>query len=260
MAIDKSVHSICILWGLDPFSWAGKGSTQSCSRLIVRQWYVFWQNLHAQCEDDCIRRKRPRAFIWYVYCKGSFHLARQERALGDSVPTRVTSLNPSSGHNSATNWRSMLIQMSLDSCAGGAARAGSPTPRPARPRGRPGPAVVGGRLRVIPILPESGTKLPRIEPLEQRATKVPSWKVTLIAFPSFLGPKTQKNSTLEGRRRHLYFSAGRVTAWLETKEKVTLDCGRRVFPLSTGRTTHPRTFLLDDSSQPFSQRVSYPKL
>ena len=86
---------------------------------------------------------------WWVYCRGPVDLARQEWVLGDSAPPQITSLNPPNGYNSATNWRSMLVRVSLDSFAGGAARAGLPKPRV---------AVAGVLLHIFLILPGSDAK------------------------------------------------------------------------------------------------------
>ena len=123
---------------------------------MVRQKQVFWQNLHAYygCSASGIRSQweMPRGFIWYVYCKDLLHSAGQERASCDSAPPRVAPLNSLKGHSSVTSWRGIIIQVSLDSQADGAARAGLPKSRP---------AVVGHLLLAFWILLGSGIKLPR---------------------------------------------------------------------------------------------------
>ena len=49
-----------------------------------------------------IRREMPRAFIWYVYCGDSLHLAEQERSFGDSAPLQGGPCKSPNGHSSAT--------------------------------------------------------------------------------------------------------------------------------------------------------------
>ena len=79
---------------------------------------------------------------------------RQRARIGFlAKPPRTSALpNLPNGHNSATSWCGTLIRVSLDSFAGGAARAGLPMSRL---------AVVGVLLRVFRILLESGARLSR---------------------------------------------------------------------------------------------------
>ena len=142
MAIGKSFHSISYCRVL--LHSAGQEEV-SRDPAPLRVSPVIWQNWFfgkISTHNGRIRREMPRAFIWWVYCRGPVDLARQEWVLGNSAPPQITSLNPPNSYNSATNWRSMLILVSL------AARAGLPKSRF---------AVAGVFLRMFSILPGPGT-------------------------------------------------------------------------------------------------------
>ncbi len=87
-----------------------------------------------------------------AYCGVLLRLPGQEPASCDSAPSRVAPSNSLKNHSSATNWCSIIIQVSLDSCADGAARAGLPRSRP---------LITGGPSPEFLILLESSIKLPR---------------------------------------------------------------------------------------------------
>ena len=155
----ESFHMICIAWGLRFTGGTRERFALICSGLMACQKYVFRRYLSVQNEcaavrssDSCIRREMPRAFIWYVYCKGLLHLTGQERTLGDSAPSRASPPNCPNDHSSTTNWCSIVIQVSIDGHTDGVAKIGLPKSRP---------AAIGGFSLAFLILLESGIKLPR---------------------------------------------------------------------------------------------------
>ncbi len=78
--------------------------------------------------------------------------AGQERVSVDSAPSRVSAPNCRNDHGSTTNWRKIIIQVSLYSHANVVTRVELTKSRP---------AVIGGFLLAVLILLESGIKLRR---------------------------------------------------------------------------------------------------
>ncbi len=126
-----------------------------------------------------VRREMPRAFIWYAYQGGSVHSAGQERV-------------------SST----VAVSTSLDSSAQALGHADLPKLRF---------GFVEGHFFDIPNPARVGYWRPQDLAAGAGLVRVPSQEVAQMTFlgSNLLG--TQEKVYLEGSRRLLIFSAGRVT-------------------------------------------------
>ncbi len=122
-----------------------------------------------------------RELSFGAYCRGLLLSAGQEQASCDSAPPRVAPLNYLNGHNSTTNCRSTLIQVSLGS-------QGSVT--------KVSPSSHRGFLAGVPDPAGTGCQAPQDLAAGAEVTGGPPRKFALFAFSGFLGSKTWKRSTL----------------------------------------------------------------